>query len=192
MDTQSAGNKVELYGDHPALDLMNTVMTLDGGQVERWGSDAEVLAWLREAVPAVVELPDRAAPGLLEAARVLREQLRALVAQRKDGEALDLALLNGLLARAPRQLVLRGEEGGAALRIRYLGEAHDALLAPVVEAAAQLLSEGKFELVKRCENPECTLWFLDRSKSHQRRWCSMGLCGNRHKVATFRKRKAGA
>jgi predicted RNA-binding Zn ribbon-like protein len=39
---------------------------------------------------------------------------------------------------------------------------------------------------------ERTLWFLDKSKSHTRRWCSMGLCGNRHKVASFRKRKAAA
>ena len=183
---------IELYGDHPALDLMNTVMTLDGEQVERWRSDGEVLAWLHAAVPPAVELPAKAPPGLLAASRVLREQLRQLLAQRKDGAVPDLALLNALLARAPRQLVLREEEGQARLKIRYLGDAQDALLAPVVEAAAQLLSESRFELVKRCENPACTLWFLDKSKSHQRRWCSMALCGNRHKVATFRKRKATA
>jgi len=192
MNTQSAGSQVELYGGHPALDLMNTVMTLEGEQVERWRSDEDVLAWLRGVVPPEVELPARAAPGLLAAARTLREQLRGLVAQRKDGGAPDLALINGLLARAPRRLLLREDEGAPRLAWRYMGDEHDALLAPVVEAAAQLLSEGKFELVKRCENPACTLWFLDKSKSHQRRWCSMGLCGNRHKVATFRKRKADA
>jgi predicted RNA-binding Zn ribbon-like protein len=33
--------------------------------------------------------------------------------------------------------------------------------------------------------------FYDRTKSHKRRWCSMALCGNRHKVAEFRKRRQG-
>ena len=192
MDIQSSGSKLELYGDHPALDLMNTVMTLDGAKVERWNSDDDVLAWLRSAVDPAVELPEGPVPGLLAAARALREQLRTLVAARKEGGALDLAALNALLARAPRQLVLREEEGGLRLKRRHAGAAPDALLAPVVEAAAHLLAEEKLELVKRCENPACTLWFLDKSKSHQRRWCSMALCGNRHKVATFRKRKAAA
>nr|WP_254214234.1 CGNR zinc finger domain-containing protein [Burkholderia multivorans] len=35
------------------------------------------------------------------------------------------------------------------------------------------------------------LWFLDRTKSHRRRWCSKALCGNRQKVAAFRRRHNG-
>jgi predicted RNA-binding Zn ribbon-like protein len=61
--------------------------------------------------------------------------------------------------------------------------------APVAEAAAQLLAEGEFQLVRVCEHPDCTLWFYDRTKSHKRRWCSMAVCGNRHKVAEYRKRQ---
>ena len=45
------------------------------------------------------------------------------------------------------------------------------------------------ELIRECEHPDCVLWFYDRTKSHRRRWCSMALCGNRHKVAEFRKRQ---
>jgi predicted RNA-binding Zn ribbon-like protein len=52
------------------------------------------------------------------------------------------------------------------------------------------LVAGDFSLIRRCEHPECVLWFYDRTKAHKRRWCSMALCGNRHKVAQFRKRKA--
>jgi predicted RNA-binding Zn ribbon-like protein len=182
----------ELHGDHPALDLLNTVMTVDGAKVERWTSDGDVLAWLRTAADGADGLPARPPAGLLDAARALREQLRGLVAARKDGAPVDVAALNALLARAPRRLVVHAEDGTLRLAHAYEGAATDALLAPVVEAAAHLLAEEKQELVKRCENPECTLWFLDKSKSHQRRWCSMGLCGNRHKVASFRKRKAAA
>jgi predicted RNA-binding Zn ribbon-like protein len=181
----------ELHGDHPALDLLNTVMTVDGVKVERWAGDGDVLAWLRTVANAD-SLPARAPAGLLDAARALREQLRALVAARKDGAPVDVAALNVLLARAPRRLVVREAGGRLRLAHAYDGRDVDALLAPVVEAAAHLLAEDKQDLVKRCENPACTLWFFDKSKSHQRRWCSMGLCGNRHKVATFRKRKAAA
>jgi predicted RNA-binding Zn ribbon-like protein len=179
----------ELYGDHPALDLLNTVMTEDGTKVERWTSDGDVLAWLR-TLDGAESLPARPPAGLLDAARALREQLRGLVAARKDGAPVDVAALNALLARAPRRLVVHAQDGVLHLANAYEGTETDALLAPVVEAAARLLTEEKQDLVKRCENPECTLWFLDKSKSHQRRWCSMGLCGNRHKVASFRKRKA--
>ena len=63
------------------------------------------------------------------------------------------------------------------------------ILAPVAEAAADLLVTGDFKLVKRCEDEICELWFFDQTKSHHRRWCSTALCGNRHKVAAYRKRR---
>jgi predicted RNA-binding Zn ribbon-like protein len=61
----------------------------------------------------------------------------------------------------------------------------------VAEAVAQLLVEGNVALIKQCEHPDCILWFYDRTKAHKRRWCSMALCGNRHKAAQFRKRSSG-
>ena len=66
------------------------------------------------------------------------------------------------------------------------------LAAAVESAAAELLASGNFSLIRRCESESCVLWFYDRTKSHQRRWCSMASCGNRHKVAAFRKRRSEA
>jgi CGNR zinc finger len=63
------------------------------------------------------------------------------------------------------------------------------ILAPVAEAAAELLATADFTLVKRCEDETCVLWFSDQTRSHHRRWCSPALCGNRHKVAAYRKRR---
>jgi len=63
------------------------------------------------------------------------------------------------------------------------------VLGPVAEAAADLLATADFTLVKRCEDETCVLWFSDQTKSHHRRWCSPALCGNRHKVAAYRKRR---
>jgi len=54
---------------------------------------------------------------------------------------------------------------------------------------ALMLADEHFALTRKCEHPECTLWFYDRTKAHRRRWCSMALCGNRAKVARFRQQQ---
>ena len=63
------------------------------------------------------------------------------------------------------------------------------LLAAIARSAAELLVEGPRVPVRRCANPSCALFFYDDSRTHRRRWCSMAICGNRHKVAAFLKRK---
>jgi predicted RNA-binding Zn ribbon-like protein len=46
--------------------------------------------------------------------------------------------------------------------------------------------------VRECLNEECTRLFVDLSRSANRRWCGMAECGNRHKVANYRKRQQAA
>jgi predicted RNA-binding Zn ribbon-like protein len=62
------------------------------------------------------------------------------------------------------------------------------LLAAIARSAAELLVEGSRAPIRRCSNPACRLFFYDDSRTHRRRWCSMKLCGNRHKVAAFLRR----
>ena len=71
------------------------------------------------------------------------------------------------------------------------GDAASQSLGRLAYAAAELLAQGDFNLVRKCESADCSMMFYDRTKSHKRRWCSMALCGNRHKVAEFRKRRQG-
>jgi len=63
------------------------------------------------------------------------------------------------------------------------------LLAAIARSAAELLVEGPRAPIRRCANPSCRLFFYDDSRTRRRRWCSMAVCGNRHKVAAFLKRK---
>jgi predicted RNA-binding Zn ribbon-like protein len=65
------------------------------------------------------------------------------------------------------------------------------LLIPIAESAAWMICNGDWKLVKTCSNPECGLFFYDRTKNHRRRWCSMQTCGNRNKVGAYLKRKHG-
>ena len=62
------------------------------------------------------------------------------------------------------------------------------LLGNVAEAAADLLGAKKPELIRRCGNPDCVLFFYDATRNHRRQWCAMGTCGNLMKVRAFRRR----
>jgi predicted RNA-binding Zn ribbon-like protein len=100
---------------------------------------------------------------------------------------------NAFLGEGRRHLevVLNAQNELQAME-RYEAETPAQLLAPLAETAARLLVAGDFNLVRKCEHPDCTLCFYDRTKSHRRRWCSMAVCGNRHKVASFRRRQQQA
>ena len=63
------------------------------------------------------------------------------------------------------------------------------LLAAIARSAAELIVEGPNAPVRICANPACRLFFYDGSRTHRRRWCSMAVCGNRHKVASFLRRQ---
>ncbi len=66
-----------------------------------------------------------------------------------------------------------------------------ALLASVAREAALLLGGPDGERIRQCQGPTCAILFLDTSRKGDRRWCSMGACGNRAKVAAFREREKG-
>jgi len=66
----------------------------------------------------------------------------------------------------------------------------DWLLAAIARSAAEIIVEGAQARLRICGNPGCGLFFSDNSRTHRRRWCSMAICGNRHKVAGFARRHA--
>ena len=79
-------------------------------------------------------------------------------------------------------------QGGLHWRVKRRWDNPKTLLLPIAEAMGNLICEQDFTLVRTCEGPTCTLRFLDVSKAHGRRWCSMAVCGNRAKAAAHRAR----
>ena len=151
-------------------------------------SDEDVVIWLKQVGYPAPALADKTGPvTLLRSARRLRESVRSLVERRKIGRRGDPSVLNHFLAadRSYPQLIWRKSTVLTMETVRRQ-ETVESILAPVAEAAASLLSTSNFELIKRCEDATCSLWFFDQTKSHNRRWCSMGICGNRSKVAAYR------
>ncbi len=191
--------------DSPGLDFLNSVATLADVPVD-WIDDGEgLVAWLDQArlVPRADQerIRARASPGELDTvadqARDLREWYRSLV-QKYKGKPLTAAVLgklgplNQLLERDDtfRKVVAREEAESFHLSLTSLRRwpSPESLLQPIAEALATLLTQEDFTRVKACEGAACTLLFVDHTRGHTRRWCSMEICGNRAKQAAHRNR----
>lgn len=187
----NAPDDLASLGDHPALKLLNTIYRADGTLVDTLETDQDVVRWL---IHVGWPLEGDAAPSkplaLRNAARSLREIVRVLLEQRKAGRRADLRPLNAFLAEAHSTLELSAVRNGSLrLERKWRRRTPHQSLGPIAESAAELLATGDLDLVKKCEDQQCVLWFFDRTKSHRRRWCSASTCGNRHKVAAFRDRQ---
>jgi predicted RNA-binding Zn ribbon-like protein len=196
-------------GDAPALDFLNSLATPTDTTIDWIDDCAGLLSWLEQArlVPADVlrKIRKQALPGELDRiatqARGLREWFRGFVLTHKGRplglvDLAELQPLNRLLGRdeAYYRVVLQDSGRPAALELQV--ERHwrspEALLLPIGETLARFLSSENFSHVRACQGPGCTLIFADHTRGHVRRWCSMGICGNRVKQAAHRKRvKAG-
>jgi predicted RNA-binding Zn ribbon-like protein len=86
------------------------------------------------------------------------------------------------------ELVIHGSSWKMEFQAREGGL--DWLLAAIARSAAEIIVEGAKARLRMCANPACGLFFSDNSRTHRRRWCSMAVCGNRHKVASFARRRA--
>lgn len=183
-------SRPQLLAGDLALDFLNTRVRVGGEVRDLLQTDEDVLAWLEQAGLPASKMAPRSEPlSLLRTARLLRENIRSLVEKRKAGRRGDPSMLNKFLAQAQSYPELTWNRAHL-LTVRRIEQraGRDAVLAPIAEAAAALLATADFSLVKRCEAETCVLWFLDQTKSHHRRWCSTMVCGNRNKVAAYRKR----
>jgi predicted RNA-binding Zn ribbon-like protein len=204
------GSPAIFLGNHTALDFLNSIASPVDVPIEWLGNGDAFIDWLHQAglIPqeALCALSHNAGPGEIDAAaaqaRALREWFRGFVHKHRGKPLSPAALeelepINRILASDERhsQIVLtaKREEKPSPFSLveKRKWQASGALLIPIAEAIAQLVSEEDFTYVKACEGPVCTVLFLDNTRRHARRWCSMAICGNRAKVAAFRARGDG-
>ena len=124
----------------------------------------------------------------LRQARELREALYrlALATARKEGlAARDRTLVNRWAAEPPPAPQL-GPSG-----LTWTRSGVPTLLAALARDGVELLGGPLAPRIRECEGEGCALLFVDTSRSGVRRWCSMLGCGNKAKVAEFRRRRRG-
>lgn len=208
-----------LVADEPVLDFLNSLCAPYGDMIDFVGTGTEYIDWLvRCQLVTVAEAEDilarftvaeldsaaGSAAGLRDwmrpyiehfAGTVLTDEAQPFIAglnARLKGVVLQPCLLPARAGETTGETAGgHNAETGAGFTLAHTVDFKDtaSLLAPILLAAADLVNRANWQHVRRCENPSCTLWFHDKSKSHKRRWCTMSVCGNRMKAAAFRARR---
>jgi predicted RNA-binding Zn ribbon-like protein len=145
------------------------------------------------ALLALSQTDPQTANGLLVRAARLRDALRKIFGAmvRKERVVREWASpINEILRITEGHDELVQEEGTWKLEFIAREGGLDWLLAAIARSAAEIVVESAKSRLRKCANPGCELFFCDNSRTHQRRWCSMAVCGNRHKVASFARRRA--
>ncbi|MDN3354249.1 CGNR zinc finger domain-containing protein [Actinomadura sp. DC4] len=146
------------------LDLLNSTPVIDGVPQDRLADPAEARAWLHEHGGG------GAGPEERHAVREVRDVLQAIIRGEREADALT-SYLDGVS-------YVPDVSGGSVHWVLQVPPERD-LAVRAVLAWSELEKTGR---LKPCENDECRLFLLDRSKAGNARWCSMATCGNRMKA----------
>ena len=180
-----------------SLDFANT-KDWHGSQnpVENLNSFPELIVWGERAGLVLPELvtrlnqmaevqPDKTT-HMYHFAIQLREAIYRIFSRYVAGQPIleaDLSLLNDVTCQAMSHLQLAST--GKTCRWQLPNGMVDAnlILWSVARAAAELMTSDKVAHVRMCEDDRgCGYLFIDQTKNHSRRWCSMESCGNRAKA----------
>ena len=193
METPGYIERLRAVGGDLALDFVNTEdgdppeeCLRDYGDLLAWSvwvgllstEEGDLLAGEAECRPEDAEVVYREALKLRGA---LYGVFRS-VAEGKDTLGLDLETLRGYEREAlSRGRLVRGDRG-------FGWEWEDGrdlagMLWPVAHAAVGLLTSGDLDRLKLCAG--CYWVFLDSSRNHSRRWCTMEVCGTDEKKRRY-------
>ncbi len=200
---ESTAARQSLVGGRLCLDFINTVDERLLSQPEdhlasypdliAWGQHASVLTEA-EAMQLLAEAAARPA----EAARVLQSAItfreafyRILLAFLANTPPAydDLAIFNAARSQALAHSEIAAAAEGFTWRWRTAEDRLGWILWPIIQSAAELLLSSDLKELKKCSAANCGWLFLDTSKNHTRRWCTMEGCGNRAKARSHYQRK---
>jgi len=112
--------------------------------------------------------------------RTLREHSHTLLASLADDGEPDRVVVTppGLRALLLDALA-HSELTGPPMRWQLTPDQHPDIPRLLALQVLDLLQSPHLPLLRRCDGPGCGWLFLDRTRSHTRRWCSSSDCGNR-------------
>jgi predicted RNA-binding Zn ribbon-like protein len=161
----------------------NTVDVED--HTDRLASSDEFRSWLRDQ--GLLGADESIGDDDLDLARELRRALRAEMASHHDDvpDPAARAALDRLAADLPVRIV---PSSGA---LEPVAQGPRGALTRVLASTQILVRAGVWNRLKVCPDDGCSWAFYDESRNRSRRWCSMDVCGNRHKVRAYRDRLGG-
>lgn len=182
------------------LDFVNTYEQSRGSWSEHLDSLRTAVRWLAEHGLLHREMlrdqlrrrrDDAYQEDVLNRIRTVRSGLRELLdarVERRPADAAALGTVNRAL-RAQYIYELVPAHDGVSLDHRHEGDPIDGALARLAESIARELTQPESARLRVCANDSCRWVFYDSSPAGRRKWCDMGTCGNRAKVARHRARK---
>ena len=200
-DVSRAGS-LPLVGGALALDFCNSASGRGTpGRQEHLLQPGDVLAWARHAgitdaegdaaLRRLLEEEPGFGPRLLASALALRDAIYRLDAALASDAAADQADIDAV-AELHAACLARGRlttrEGAFGWSWSVADAPEAVVLGPIAASAMMVLTAADKARLKQCSGHHCGWLFLDTTKSNNRRWCEMEVCGNRAK----QKRRRGA
>ena len=125
----------------------------------------------------------------LEFRELIYRMLSAIAADQNPGQA-DLSTFNRKLAEALINSRISPIEEGYAWSWQNMGDSMNSMIWPIARETADLLTSKEVRRLGECADDRgCGYLFIDTSRNHSRRWCSMEACGNRAKAQRHYQRK---
>lgn len=180
---------VPFLGGRTWIDLVNTrPLDPSGAPVDLIATPAALAAWSHSAeLPAPAPTSPEAWAAEHDTVSGLRDALRDLFDTARQGQELEgpaLASVERILEAVTIRLRLE-RNGGDLHLVEHLEAGPSGAIAVDF---ARFICDFEPERLKHCANPGCSMVFYDVGKNNRRRWCTMSVCGNRDKVARFRRR----
>jgi predicted RNA-binding Zn ribbon-like protein len=149
----------------------------------------EATAWLtgHGLLGAGERIGERERERLVE----FREALRSLLSANNGMPGADAHALNDFITSVDLRVQF-GSDGRPALESASSGGAVERVVGSLLTEVVRAEAEGRWGRLKACSNEECRWAFYDASKNRSGRWCTMQVCGARHKMRAYRKRKLGS
>ncbi|MDG4823379.1 CGNR zinc finger domain-containing protein [Asanoa sp. WMMD1127] len=159
----------------PVLAFVNS-MDVELGTDEWDDGPAALATWLTAA--GIAGEDTTVTDDDLALARELRTGLRAMTLAN-----------NGVPAPAAARRTLTRALARFPLTASPDGLTSGALFGPVVAGYAHGVATGEFARMRQCPAGDCSWVFWDSSAKGGRKWCTMGVCGNRAKARAYAARR---
>jgi predicted RNA-binding Zn ribbon-like protein len=194
MVSSTSRRPFEFVANHIVLDYTNTVNGRPDFTRDDLVSTDDIIDWACAA-----GLVDRGADAMRraavssdrDAAVALRECLYEVFSALASGDKPSTAASSFVTHHAAEAIrsanVVRTDFG---FGLRWEADSIESVVNRLADEAVQLLRSPNAGRIRACDG--CGWLFLDTSRAHGRRWCSMNTCGARHKMRRYHQRQINA
>lgn len=193
-----------LIGGALCLDFVNTLCGHTGQVIHEYLFDyTDLVLWSRHAgiltdseSSKLLHKSDQTpteAQAVYQKALALRETLFRVfsaLAGKLSPSATDVEFLNTIRTEALHHSKL--SQTGKDFSLNWdEPDSFERMLWPIILSASELLTSESVHRLRECDSKSCDWLFIDSSRNHMRRWCSMDKCGNRAKMHRRYNRQRG-